>query len=132
QLKFGASWALYKKIQDLFGETQGGFNFDGTFTGSDFADYLLGAAKSYGELAVQDHGLWNNVSWAAYVQDNWRMNRNLTVNLGLRWDGGPHTYKANNRRGNFSPSLYTPAEAAVFLPDGTISPSSPGLGTSPN
>jgi len=32
QLKFGFSWALYRKLQDLFGQTQGGFNFDGTFT----------------------------------------------------------------------------------------------------
>jgi hypothetical protein len=132
QLKFGGSWALYKKIQDLFGQTQGGFTFDGTFTGNDFADYLLGDAKQYQELAVQDHGFWNNVSWAAYVQDNWRVNHRLTVNLGLRWDGVPHTYEANNRMGNFYPSLYNPADAALLNPDGTINPLSPGLGTSPN
>jgi hypothetical protein len=132
QLKFGASWALYKKVQDLFGETQGGFGFDGTYTGNDFADFLLGDAKSYNELAVQDHGFWNNVSWGAYFQDNWRVNRKLTLNLGLRWDGVPHTYEANNRMGNFYPSLYNPADAATLLPNGNISPSSPGLGTSPN
>jgi len=132
QLKFGGSWALYKKIQDLFGQTQGGFTFDGTFTGNDFADYLLGDAKGYQELAVQDHGFWNNVSWAAYVQDNWRVNHRLTLNLGLRWDGVPHTYEANNRMGNFYPSLYNPADAALLNPDGTINPLSPGLGTSPN
>ncbi len=56
QIKFGFGWALYKKTQDLFGQTQGGFNFDGTFTGNDFADFLLGDAKSYQELAVQDVG----------------------------------------------------------------------------
>ena len=132
QLKMGGSWALYKKVQDLFGQTQGAFNFDGTFTGSDFADYLLGTAKSYNELAVQDHGFWNNVSWAAYVQDNWRVNRNLTLNLGVRWDGIPHTYEANDRMGNFYPSLYDPTMAAIVQPDGTISPGSPGLGASPN
>src|SRR5215469_14775361 len=132
QLKIGGSWALYKKVQDLFGQTQGAFNFDGTFTGSDVADFLLGTTKSYTELAVQDQGLWNNVSWAIYGQDNWRVNRNLTLNLGLRWDGVPHTYEANNRMGNFYPSLYNPADAALLLPDGTISPSSPGLGKSPN
>ena len=132
QLKMGGGWALYKKVQDLFGQTQGAFNFDGTFTGSDFADFLLGDAKSYTELAVQDHGFWNNASWAAYFQDNWRVNRNLTLNLGVRWDGVPHTFEANNRMGNFYPSLYNPADAAVMLSDGTISPSSPGLGTSPN
>jgi len=141
QLKFGASWAIYKKVQDLFGTTQGSFNFDGTFTtpaglkskpGNDLADFLLGTAKSYSELAVQDKGFWNNVSWAAYVQDNWRVNRRLTLNLGLRWDGVPHTYEANNRMGNFYPSLYDPAKRAIMLPDGTVSPLSPGLGTSPN
>ena len=132
QIKMGAGWALYKKTQDLFGETQGAFNFDGTFTGSDFADFLLGTAKSYNELAVQDKGQWNNVSWSTYVQDNWRTNRYLTLNLGLRWDGIPHTYEANDRMGNFYPSLYDPAKAAVLLPDGSISPNSPGLGTSPN
>ena len=132
QLKFGASWAIYKKVQDLFGQTQGGFGFDGTFTGNDFADFLLGDSKGYQELAVQDHGLWNNVSWAAYIQDNWRVNRRLTLNLGLRWDGVPHTYEANNRMGNFYPSLYNPADAALLNPDGTINPASPGLGTSPN
>ena len=144
QIKFGASWAIYKKVQDLFGQTQGGFDFDGTFTGNDFADFLLGDAKSYQELAVQDSGKWNNVSWAAYVQDNWRVNRRLTLNLGLRWDGVPHTYEANNRMGNFYPELYNPALAATFNTNGTICGSanpaadpgcsgvSPGLGTSPN
>jgi len=132
QLKIGGSWALYKKVQDLFGQTQGAFSFDGTFTGSDFADFLLGTTKSYNELAVQDHGFWNNASWAAYVQDNWRATRKLTLNLGLRWDGIPHTYEANNRMGNFYPSLYDPNMAAIVQADGTISPNSPGLGTSPN
>jgi hypothetical protein len=132
QIKTGFGWALYKKTQDLFGQTQGGFNFDGTFTGNDFADFLLGDAKSYQELAVQDAGKWNNVSWSAYVQDNWRVNRKLTLNLGVRWDGVPHTYEANDRMGNFYPSLYNPANAAILNPDGTINPTSPGLGTSPN
>jgi hypothetical protein len=132
QIKFGGSWALYKKVQDLFGQTQGGYGFDGTFTKNDFADFLLGDAKSYQELAVQDKGLWNNVSWALYVQDNWRVNRKLTLNLGVRWDGVPHTYEANNRMGNFYPSLYNPAQAALLNPDGTINAASPGLGTSPN
>ncbi len=141
QLKFGASWAIYKKVQDLFGQTQGGFTYNNTYTGNDFADFLLGYADQYTELAVQDHGLWNNVSWAAYVQDNWRATRRLTLNLGLRWDGVPHTYEANNRMGNFYPNLYDPALAATFDTAGNLCSSasdpgcaaaSPGLGPSPN
>ena len=144
QLRIGGSWALYKKVQDLFGQTQGGFTFNGkagSYTGNSFSDFLLGLPASYQELAVQDHGYWNNVSWAAYVQDNWRVNHQLTLNLGLRWDGVPHTYEANNRMGNFYPSLYNPADAATFdnthnicsgASDPGCSAASPGLGTSPN
>jgi hypothetical protein len=144
QLKFGGSWALYKKVQDLFGQTQGGFTFSGgsnSYTGNSFADMLLGLPASYQELAVQDSGKWNNVSWAAYVQDNWRVNRKLTLNLGVRWDGVPHTYEANDRMGNFYPNLYQPGLAAKFdstnhICSGPTDPgctgASPGLGTSPN
>lgn len=134
QLKFGGSWALYKKIQDWFANTQGNFNFNGSFTtptgctasstqacGLDFADYLLGYGQQYTENAVKDSGHWNNVSWAAYIQDNWRVNNRLTLNLGLRWDGVPHTYEANSRSANFYPNLYNPANAAVInTNDGTI------------
>jgi hypothetical protein len=144
QFKFGGSWALYKKVQNLFGQTQGGFTFNNSdFTGSNTANMLLGLPSSYQQLAVQDSGFWNNISTALWAQDNWRVNRRLTLNLGLRWDGVPHTYEANNRMGNFYPQLYNPALAATFDPSGNIcSPGdvtagtcaavSPGLGTSPN
>ncbi|HKV26216.1 MAG TPA: carboxypeptidase-like regulatory domain-containing protein [Candidatus Acidoferrum sp.] len=141
QFKIGGSWAIYKKVQDLFGQTQGGFGFNGSYTGNDFADYLLGLPNSYQELAVQDSGNWNNVSTAFWFQDNWRVNHRLTLNLGLRWDGVPHTYEANNRMGNFYPQLYDPTMAATFdnnhsICSGPTDPGcsaiSPGLGTSPN
>ncbi|HEV3510616.1 MAG TPA: TonB-dependent receptor [Candidatus Sulfotelmatobacter sp.] len=156
QLKFGFSWALYKKIQDAFANTEGNFKFDGSFTkpstcvasstlscGFDFADYLLGYAQQYTEDGVKISGHWNNISPAAYVQDNWRVNSRLTLNLGLRWDGIPHTYEANHLSSNFYPNLYNPANAATFDSNGNIcsknSPAgscpggpSPGLVTSAN
>jgi hypothetical protein len=153
QLKMGASWAIYKKIQDVFAVTEGQYQFDGFFTGNgdskvgnDFADFLLGYAHDsggagYTEDAVHDHGYWNNVSWAAYIQDNWRVNNRLTLNLGLRWDGDPHTYEANHRSSNFYPNLYNPANAMTFDTSGNICLSAaqagcagitPGLGSSPN
>ena len=114
QLKFGFSWAIYKKVQDWFANTQGNFTFNGSFTRLDFADFLLGYANSYNEQAVKRSGNWNNISPAAYIQDNWRVNNRLTLNLGLRWDGIPHTYEANNKTANFYPNLYNPANAAVI------------------
>lgn len=142
QLKFGFSWAIYKKGQDAFANTQGNFNFNGSFTGNDFADYLLGYSQSYNEDAFKIHGQWNNISLASYIQDNWRVNKQLTLNLGLRWDGIPHTYEANQQSTNFYPNLYNTADAATFDSQGHICsvnsiPACPGgpspaLGTSPN
>lgn len=135
QIRMGASWAIYKKTQDAFANTQGNFNFDGSFTGNDFADFLLGYAQGYNEDAVKISGQWNNVSYAAYVQDNWRATHRLTLNLGLRWDGVPHTYEANQQSSNFYPNMYNPANAAVINPDGSINTSltpAAAFSTSPN
>jgi hypothetical protein len=134
QLKFGFGWAIYKKVQDYFAETQGGFTFNGNFSGNDYADFLLGYASNYAENAYKGTGHWNAISPDAYIQDNWRATSRLTLNLGLRWDAIPHTYEANNNQSNFYPNLYNPADAATFVPGskfGQISATSPGLGTSP-
>lgn len=141
QLKFGFSWALYKKTQDAFANTEGNFTFNGQFTGYDYADFLLGYAQQYNEDAIKITGQWNNISPAVYVQDNWRVNNRLTLNLGLRWDGIPHTYEANQQSSDFYPNLYNQANKAVFDTAGNIcsgptdpgcAAASPGLGTSPN
>ena len=56
QFKFGAGWSIYKKVQDYFAETQGGFKFDGSATGFDYADFILGDAQHYAENAYKGTG----------------------------------------------------------------------------
>ncbi|HUL33767.1 MAG TPA: carboxypeptidase regulatory-like domain-containing protein [Candidatus Eisenbacteria bacterium] len=142
QLKMGGSWALYKKIQDWFKNTQGNYSFNGSFTGNDFADYLLGYAQNYTEDAYKSAGHWDNTSWALYVEDNWRVNNRLTLNLGLRWDGIPHTYEESNQMANFYPGQYDTGSPALLAPGGNTicagvdnpvgcAAASPGLGNSP-
>ena len=133
QFKIGGSWMLYQKVQDWPQATQGQFILNGFYTGNDFADYLLGYAIGYSESAVQGTGHWNSVSTALYFQDNYRVNNRITLNLGLRWDGIPHTYEANKQMSDFYPNLYNLTEAAQLSSNyQTILPTSPGLGTSPN
>lgn len=133
QFKFGGGWALYKKVQDYFAETQGGFTFDGSFSGDDFADFLLGYAQGYSENAYKGQGHWNAFSPSAYVQDNWRATHRLTLNLGVRWDGIPHTYEANQNSANFYPNLYDSSKRPQWTDatDSQIASTSPGLSTSP-
>jgi hypothetical protein len=125
--KMGFGYMLATKSQELFGFTNGQYTFDGTYTGVGFADFLLGYAASYNETAVQDSGNWADNSFDGYFQDNWRVNNRLTLNLGMRWEGIPHTYEENNRMSNFYPQMWNSADAAIFSAPGIISPNSPGL-----
>ena len=130
----GGSFQTYRKYQDLFAPTQGAFQFNGQYTGNDFADYLLGLSNSYGENALQDSQNWNANSYALYIQDTWRTTRRLTLNLGLRWDGIPHTVNPQNEVSNFYANRYDPAAKPVYVPGfagAIISPTSPGVGPSP-
>jgi len=153
QLKIGFGWAIYKKVQDYFAETQGGYNFNGTATtpagctnvaktthcGFDFADFVLGDASNYNENAYKGTGHWNAISPDFYFQDNWRATHRLTLNLGVRWDGIPHTYEASGNQSDFYPNQYNPADAPTWFVDpvthltnyGQIAANSPGLGPGP-
>ena len=63
----------------------GEFSFGNQLSGSNLTDFMLGHASEFlqggGEFKDM-HG----VLYSFYGQDNWRVNRKLTVNLGLRWD----------------------------------------------
>ena len=146
QIKMGAGWLNFRKLQPLQVAAQGTFSFNGNFTGYDFADYLLGLASGYSEPALKDARQWNSVSWNGYIQDNWRASKRLTLNLGLRWDGMPHTAEINGQMSNFLPGLYDPTKAPLFAnANGTqicsgvnipvnsgCTATSPGLASGPN
>jgi hypothetical protein len=63
----------------------GSFQFHGSETGSDFADFLIGVASQYNQADSQTY--YGRHKYAsAFGQDSWRVTSNLTVNLGVRWD----------------------------------------------
>lgn len=126
-IKFGGQFMRYAKNQMIFGNTQGNYNFDGTYTGDAVGDFLLGYAKSYGELAIQDRGHWRNNSLSFYGSDAWRMSSRLTLNLALRWEIIPHVYDIQDRMSNFYPDRYDPAKAPIFNADGSLDSSGPGF-----
>ncbi len=128
---FGGSYIRSYKQQDIFGNTNGLFNFDGSFTGNAFSDLLLGYAHTYQELQIQDAVNIRFNQFALYAEDNWRVTKRLTLNLGLRWEGIPHSYDNNGRLSNFQQNLYNPALAPQFNSDGSLNSNGPGFGSVP-
>ena len=145
-LKFGGELFRSRKRQVLFGDTQGAFTFNGSYTqapysvpsgtpspssGNEFADFLLGRAYQYNELALQDEGNWRFWSYSLYLNDNWKATRKLTLQLGARWELLPHTYDKYDRQSNFYPALFNPADAQAPAANDTLDPNGPGFATVP-
>jgi hypothetical protein len=58
-------------------------------TGYQDADFFLGAASSYSENKNAPFNRVREQEFDSYIQDNYRVSRSLTLNLGLRWEAHP-------------------------------------------
>jgi carboxypeptidase family protein len=108
---------------------RGTFTFNGTTTtssavtgsGSDVADFMLGipdgSAIAYGNA---DKYLRQSV-YAAYLNDDWRVNPQLTVNAGVRWEYGAPVTETQNRLVNLDVATgYTAIAPVVATNPGTL------------
>jgi hypothetical protein len=93
-------------------------------TGWAFADALLGNFRSYSEGADDPVGFFRFTQPSAYVSDNWRVTRNLSLEMGLRWEWQQPIYTQGNNISNFDPALYDPATAIRLNRNGSIIPNS--------
>jgi hypothetical protein len=123
-LKFGGLYG-YSQYNELGGGTMNGtFGFDGTETGNDFADFILGAPDRF-EQDGYDR-IQSRVNTAAvYGQDSFRLRPNVTLNYGLRWELGQPWYDAKNRLQAFVPGV----QSTIYpnSPEGWVFPNDPGI-----
>jgi carboxypeptidase family protein/TonB-dependent receptor-like protein len=95
-LKFGGQFH-YDQIDErnLAGEN-GQYQFTGTETGIDFADFLIGAPDNLTQASLQ---LLDSRSkyYGLFAQDSWRVTSNLVFNYGLRWEASMPWYDTQNK-----------------------------------
>jgi len=118
-LKIGGSFHLDQVNIDSNSINNGSFVFQGTETGSDFADYLLGIASTY-EQGDASRFYIRNKYIGAFAQDSWRIRPNLTVNYGMRWDVLPPWREKYNQLQTFvlgqQSEVYPGAPAGIVFP----------------
>ena len=92
---------------------RGSFVFTGAFTGNDFADFLEGvpttSSIAYGNADKYYRAWWLD----GFVNDDWRIKSNLSINVGLRWDFQAPVNELYNRLVNLNIGPGFTSESAV-------------------
>jgi Carboxypeptidase regulatory-like domain len=84
----------------------GQFTFNqGAFTGSAFGDLLVGAPNTAFFAVSSPDVDGRTTQTGAFAQDEWQVNRRLTVNFGLRWELLPAFQEQLGDLANFDPAL---------------------------
>lgn len=82
----------------------GNIQFNGSYTGNPYADFLTGIPRQASRGAA---GLWRsrrqNTGWHLFVQDDWKVSPRLTISAGLRYSVNPPYTEAESRIFNWNP-----------------------------
>ncbi len=132
-LKGGADlqYVEYRDQISFFdGEELGRYAFDGTFTGNAFADFLLGLPHFTGYILPAPDVNPYATYYGFFAQDSWHPTRQLTIDVGLRYDLRPPMADRTDQLGNFDTTypggrvIVSDAKGLAMVPD-VVRPSVP-------
>src|SRR5437764_1987762 len=123
-VKFGVEFRkLFMNFTQL-GQPDGQFSFGSgetqnvtgqattTTQGFGFASFLLGVPSS-GSISHTFDAAMASAYWGFYVQDDWKVARNFTVNVGVRYDIDIPRTERYNRLSYFDPNAPSPLAGKV-------------------
>ena len=88
------------------GPQRGAYNFRGQYSGNAYADFVLGyPATTQLPIPSAFRNMFRQNRYQLFFQDDWRVTRRLTINVGLRYEFQP-----------IQPQVY--GQASLFAPPG--------------
>jgi hypothetical protein len=123
-LKFGGEFRYLQINERNTCAPNGDFTFNGSETGSDFADFLIGAPVGYNQCSQQFLDSRTRYG-GAYVQDTYKVKSNVTLNLGLRWEVSMPWYDTQGKIETIVPGLQSTQFPTA--PKGWVVPGDPGI-----
>jgi hypothetical protein len=86
------------------------------FSFDSFGDFLLGNVRTYSQASRDITPDLHYTNSEAYVQDDWKVFKRLTINLGVRWSRFPSPTDVKNTLNNFDPLVYSASKAPTIDP----------------
>ncbi|MGB6742872.1 MAG: carboxypeptidase regulatory-like domain-containing protein, partial [Terracidiphilus sp.] len=102
-------------VNNLF-EQPGQFVFNSNNTGDAIASFLFGYLNTFTQASGQFFNARGKFQ-GAYVQDSWKLNRNLTLNYGVRYEPFIPWHEMQGRMGSFFPTLWAAGTHSTKYPN---------------
>jgi hypothetical protein len=116
QFGIGANYIYSQYDPQSYTSAAGNTAFTGTATGLGLADYMLGRANNH-QAGTPTGAKMRSNYFGTYVQDNWRVSPNVTMNLGLRWDPYLPAYSGPGQITHFDRARFDAGLKSAIFPN---------------